>query len=68
MPINIAKTNKTRDFQTYQAWKKAVKELDPKASFTGDKDIDSCFLEDVADCEWDGEKGTITFLKSKETK
>lgn len=65
MPINIANARKQKEFTTYPAWKKAVKELDPRATFTGDKDIDSCFIKDVADCEWDGDKGTITYFESK---
>jgi hypothetical protein len=62
MPQNIAEPKKrTLRQSTYQAWKKAVKEIDPKASFTGDKDIDSVFKKEEYDGEWDGEKGYITF-------
>ena len=50
--------NKVREFQTYGAWKSAVKKLNPSAKFTGDKDIDSCSCKEC-EAEWDGEKGTI---------
>lgn len=49
---------KVREFQTYSAWKSAVKKLNPNASFTGDKDIDSYKGKDFH-AEWDGEKGRI---------
>jgi hypothetical protein len=49
---------KVREFQTYSAWKSAVKKLNPNASFTGDKDIDSYKGKDFH-AEWDGAKGTI---------
>lgn len=43
-----------REFHTYQAWKRACKQIKPDAKFTGDKDIDGCEVG-----EWDGEKGVI---------
>lgn len=49
---------KVREFQTYSAWKSAVKKLNPSAKFTGDKDIDSCSCKEC-EAEWDGDKGTI---------
>lgn len=63
--INLAKkTNgkeRTLRQATYPAWKKAVLKLDPKASFTGDEDIDSSFKKDEYDCEWNGTKGYVTY-------
>ena len=44
-----------RSFQTYQAWKAAVKKINPNAKFDGDKDI--CTAPGVG--EWDGERGVI---------
>lgn len=49
---------KTSEYQTYGAWKRAVKKLNPDAKFTGDKDIDSCSCKEC-EAEWDGAKGTI---------
>lgn len=53
---------KTREFQTYIAWRKAVKGLKSEVEFTGDKDIDSASVK-IGDqeyiCEWDGAKGII---------
>jgi hypothetical protein len=50
---------KIREFQTYSAWKGAVKKLDSSASFTGDKDIDSYKGKGGFHADWDGEKGKI---------
>ena len=49
---------KVREFRTYGSWKSAVKKLDPSASFTGDRDIDS-YKGKKFFAEWDGEKGEI---------
>lgn len=49
---------KITEFQTYNAWKRAVKKLDPDATFTGDKDIDS-YKGKKFHADWDGEKGKI---------
>jgi hypothetical protein len=49
---------KVREFKTYSSWKSAVKKLDPSASFTGDRDIDS-YKGKKFFAEWDGEKGEI---------
>lgn len=49
---------KITEFQTYNAWKRAVKKLDPDAKFTGDKDIDS-YKGKKFHADWDGAKGTI---------
>lgn len=46
------------EYQTYGAWKRAVKKIKPDAKFTGDKDIDSCSCKEI-EAEWDGAKGTI---------
>jgi len=48
-----------REFQTYEAWKRACKQIKPDAKFTGDKDIDSCEVG-----EWDGAIGTIFNTKN----
>ncbi|MFT7880450.1 MAG: hypothetical protein ABXS91_08660 [Sulfurimonas sp.] len=56
--------NKVREFMTYQAWKRAVKKIDPHAEFTGDKDIDGAFRRDAYDAEWDGEVGQIIMMDS----
>jgi len=53
---------KEREFKTYQAWKRAVKKLNPNAKFTGDKDIDGSFIKGKYDAEWDGEVGYIVAL------
>lgn len=50
--------DKVNEYQTYGAWKRAVKKLNPDAKFTGDKDIDSCSCKEC-EAEWDGAKGTI---------
>lgn len=60
---NVAQQNgKVREFQTYKAWKEGVKKLNPKATFTGDKDIDSSFEKGKYQAEWDGASGTIEEL------
>ena len=43
-----------REFQTYAGWKRACKMVKPDATFTGDRDIDSCEVG-----EWDGAVGSI---------
>lgn len=60
----LLESKEVREFKTYQAWKKAVKELDKEVSFTGDKDIDSAFKKGEYDAEWDGEKGYIKCIKA----
>ena len=52
-----------RTFQTYKAWKRAVKVIDTNAVFNGDEDIDSAFSNGY-DAEWDGETGTIVDLEA----
>lgn len=54
-------TEGERTFATYAAWKRAVKALDPKAQYYGDKDIGGAF----GIGEWDGGEGVIY---SKETR
>ena len=70
--INLAKTKNGRERTlrqaTYKAWKQAVLKVDSKASFTGDKDLDSSFKKDEYDAEWDGEKGYITFNEGEAEK
>ena len=43
-----------RHFQTYAGWKRAVKALGAKHKqnlfFTGDKDIDGCYIDEVDEC------------------
>jgi len=56
---------KERTFQTYSAWKRAVRQLDPKAKFDGDKDINFAFKKGEYDAEWDGESGEIRFFGEK---
>ncbi|NOR58951.1 MAG: hypothetical protein GQ474_10560 [Sulfurimonas sp.] len=53
----------TREFRTYQAWKRAVKKLNTKAKFTGDKEIDSSFVKGHYDADWDGESGEIRMMR-----
>ena len=48
-----------REFQTYKAWKRAVKVIDTNAVFNGDVDIDSAYSKGNYDAEWDGATGTI---------
>ena len=56
-----------RHFQTYAGWLRATKQLAKKHSinpfFTGDKDINGCYLDGIAECEWDGASGTIEPLE-----
>lgn len=52
-----------QEFQTYSAWKRAVKNVDPDAKFTGDKDIDGCYKKGKYDAEWDGEKGKLVLTE-----
>ena len=47
--------NGDRVFQTYAAWKRAVKAINPNAEFYGDKDIGGA--KGIG--EWDGDKGLI---------
>ena len=51
-----------RCFKTYEAWKRAVKAIDPDAKFDGDKDI--CFAGKIG--EWDGVEGCIYGSYKKE--
>jgi len=44
-----------REFQTYAAWKRAVKAINPNAEFYGDKDIGGA--KNIG--EWDGATGVI---------
>jgi len=44
-----------RTFQTYEAWKRACKQIDPNVKFDGD--IDICQAGKIG--EWDGDKGII---------
>lgn len=44
-----------RVYKTYAGWKRAVKAIDPKAQFYGDKDIGGAF----GIGEWDGAEGII---------
>jgi hypothetical protein len=57
-----------RTFQTYPAWKRAVKAIDPAAEFYGDKDIGGA--KGIG--EWDGAEGVIfdkaTIEHHKQTK
>lgn len=63
MPINIANAKgDTKTYSSYTAWKAAVRKIDSKASFTGDKDIDSAFQKDSYDAEWSGDSGVIYFF------
>ena len=54
--------NGDRTFQTYEAWKRACKQINPNVQFDGDKDI--CQAGNVG--EWDGAKGII--YNTKDTK
>lgn len=49
-----------KEFQTYAGWKRACKMIKPDATFTGDRDIDSCEVG-----EWDGAVGSIFNKASK---
>lgn len=51
-----------RSFQTYEAWKRACKQIDPNVKFEGDKDI--CQAGKIG--EWDGNEGII--YNTKDTK
>lgn len=44
-----------KEYYTFAGWKRAVKAIDPKAVFYGDRDIGGAF----GIGEWDGEKGSI---------
>jgi hypothetical protein len=50
-----------RTFRTYEAWKRACKEIEPNVKFDGDKDI--CQAGKIG--EWDGAEGVI--YKTKDT-
>ncbi len=56
--------NGERTFQTYEAWKRACRQIDPNVKFDGDKDI--CQAGKVG--EWDGDKGIIYNTKDRKTK
>lgn len=60
--VDADSSKKERTFQTYKAWKRAVKQLNPKAKFTGDEDIDSSFVKGNYDAEWDGDIGSIRMM------
>lgn len=52
---HVIVTRDERTFQTYEAWRRAVKAIDPNARIEGDKDI-----ADAAGIgEWDGARGII---------
>lgn len=51
-----------RTFQTYEAWKRACKQIDPNVKFDGDKDI--CQAGKIG--EWDGDKGIIYNTKDSD--
>lgn len=61
------------EYQTYAAWKRAAKVIDPNVWFEGDKDIGQAMTganpfvkgKSMAIGEWDGEKGSI-FTTAKE--
>jgi len=61
--IDMDSIKKYRRFMTYGAWKRAVKELDKDADFTGDEDIDGAWKKDWYDAEWDGAEGEIRMLE-----
>ena len=62
----VVKTKaKIRRFQTYKAWKNAVKKLDKNAKFTGDEDINSAFVKGWYNAEWDGAVGEIIINDDK---
>jgi hypothetical protein len=52
-----------REYQTFQAWKRATKIAYPTAEFYGDKDIGGASADvngKKRQCaEWDGDKGTV---------
>lgn len=52
-----------RSFRTYEAWKRACKQIDPNVKFDGDKDI--CQAGNIG--EWDGNEGII-YTKDSKTK
>ena len=60
------RTVKKTIYQTYNAWKRAVKKIDPDAKFYGDKDIGGAKMKDVDgveySAEWDGEGEIIQIL------
>lgn len=62
--VNVAKDSKLkgREFLVYEDWKKAVKDFIPEATFTGDKNKDSCSQKDLIDAEWDGTKGHLSII------
>lgn len=66
--VTMDSAKKEREFKTYKAWKRAVKQLDPKAKFTGDEDIDGAFKKGVFDAEWDGAEGHIIMMDSVPSK
>ena len=54
--------NGEKVFQTYEAWKRACKQIDPNVKFEGDRDI--CQAGKVG--EWDGDKGIIYNTKDSD--
>lgn len=59
--------NGERSFQSYEAWKRAVKQIDPNVKIEGDRDI----AQAGKIGEWDGAKGIIyntTDTKTKDRK
>lgn len=56
--------NGERVFQTYEAWKRACRQIDPNVKFDGD--IDICQAGKIG--EWDGDKGVIYNTKDSKTK
>ena len=61
---------KLREFTSYNNWKMAVKrickDVGEPIHFTGDKDIDGCYIDGVAECEWDGYSGIIEYFDINE--
>lgn len=54
--------NRERSFQTFEAWKRACKQINPSVVFEGDKDI--CQAKPGIG-EWDGNEGIIYTTDSK---
>ena len=49
-----------RRFSSFQAWKRAMRQIDPGARFEGDRDIAFAFAADGRGIgEWDGARGSI---------
>lgn len=62
-----ALNEKIREFRTYQAWKKAIKDIDKNAKFEGDKDIDGAHKKGWYEADWDGEKGRLECFYTNES-